>query len=333
MVACGMVVVVVATIDDLLAGDSDTATRIAVSVVPGFVAEMDELAAAVTVDSSKTVLLSYSAAVDGAAQRLTTLPAKDPDTAERAATGYFLLRYNSGELLWTAPTVDGTGVLTALVDRFRVLVGGLAHPPRRGSSSLDRAVFGRVVEMLAEIEFERRVDEPLKRAMATLALTSGDVAKAMGVTRQAVDKWLRSGIPSERLDRVGALAEIADILRHRLRVGMPAVVARRPADAYAGRSMLEMITDGEHPRAVGVSAGELRLHARRVTCTASPSAGPTTASRIHTETTPSTLATPQSPDSAGTRAASLVCTSTMTSPPRATTSSTDLRGSLMDPKI
>ena len=245
MVACGMVVVV-ATIDDLLRGDSDTATRIAVSIVPGFVAEIDELALAVAAGSSRTALLSYSVAVDGAAERLTTLPAKDPDTAERAATGYFLLRYNSAELLWTAPTVDGTGVLTALVDRFRVLVGGLAHPPRRGGGSLDRAVFSRVVEMLAEIEFERRVDDPLKRAMATLALTSGDVAKAMGVTRQAVDKWLRSGIPPERLDRVGALAEVADILRHRLRVGMPAVVARRPADAYAGRSMLEMIADGEH---------------------------------------------------------------------------------------
>ena len=83
--------------------------------------------------------------------------------------------------------------------------------------------------------------------MATLALTSSDgAAKAMGVTRQAVDKWLRSGTPTERLDRIGALAEIADILRHRLRDGMPAAVVRRPADGYGGRSMLEMIADGEH---------------------------------------------------------------------------------------
>ena len=27
---------------------------------------------------------------------------------------------------------------------------------------------------------------------------------------------------------------------------MPAVVVRRPAEAYGGRSMLEMITDGDH---------------------------------------------------------------------------------------
>ena len=192
------------------------------------------------------MLLSYWVAVDRAAQRLTALPAKDPDTAERAATGYFLLRCNSAELLWTAPTVDGDGVLTALVDRFRVLIGGLARPPRRGGTGLDRAVFSRTVVKLADIEFERRVDEPLRRAMATLALTSSDIAKTMGVTRQAVDKWLRSGTPSERLDSIGALAEIAEILRHRLRDGMPAVVARRPAHAYGGRSMLEMVADGEH---------------------------------------------------------------------------------------
>lgn len=235
-----------ATIDDLLGGDPDTAARAAVGTVPGFVAEMDELAPAVAAGAGRTVLLSYWMVVDRAAQRLTELPAKDPDTAERAAAGYLLLRCNAAELLWTAPTVDGAGVLTALVDRFRVLVGGLARPPRRGGAGLDRAVFSRIVAELADIEFERRVDEPLRRAMATLALTSGDVAKTMGVTRQAVDKWLRSGIPPERLDRIGALAEIADILRHRLSDGMPAVVARRPADAYGGRSMLEMIADGEH---------------------------------------------------------------------------------------
>jgi len=33
----------------------------------------------------------------------------------------------------------------------------------------------------------------------TRALTGGDVAKAMGTTRQVVNKWLRSGTP-ERLD-------------------------------------------------------------------------------------------------------------------------------------
>ena len=119
------------SIDDLLGGDTDTATRAAQGAVPGFVAKMDELAPAIAAGCGRSVLLHYWMAVDGAAQRLTTLPTTDPDIAERAATGYLLLRSNAAELLWTAPTVDGTGVLTALVDRFRFLVGGLSRPPRR----------------------------------------------------------------------------------------------------------------------------------------------------------------------------------------------------------
>lgn len=37
----------------------------------------------------------------------------------------------------------------------------------------------------------------------TRVLTSGDVAKVMGTTRQAVNKWLRSGTPECRGRRGG----------------------------------------------------------------------------------------------------------------------------------
>ncbi len=61
-----------------------------------------------------------------------------------------------------------------------------------------------------------------------------------------MDKWLLAGPPSDRLAKIGAVAQIADTLRHRLRAGMPAAVVRRPAEAYGGRSMLDVITDDEH---------------------------------------------------------------------------------------
>lgn len=82
--------------------------------------------------------------------------------------------------------------------------------------------------------------------MATLALSKRDVAAFMGVTRQAVDKWLLNGPPARRLHKIAAVAEIADILRHRLRDGMPASAARRAAEAGGGRCMLEVIADDEH---------------------------------------------------------------------------------------
>ena len=46
----------VATIDDLLGSDTDTAARAAVGAVPDFVAEMDELAPAVAAGCGRSVL-------------------------------------------------------------------------------------------------------------------------------------------------------------------------------------------------------------------------------------------------------------------------------------
>ena len=79
-----------------------------------------------------------------------------------------------------------------------------------------------------------------------MALSTKEVAALMGVTRQAVEKWLRHGPPVARLDKIATVAEIADILRYRLREGLPAAVARRPAEVYGGRSMLEVIAQDDH---------------------------------------------------------------------------------------
>ncbi len=82
--------------------------------------------------------------------------------------------------------------------------------------------------------------------MTTLDLSSSDIAELMGVKRQAVEKWLLAGPPADRITKIGALAEIADILSYRLRDGTAAVVVRRSADGYDGRSMLEVIADDDY---------------------------------------------------------------------------------------
>ena len=81
--------------------------------------------------------------------------------------------------------------------------------------------------------------------MDTFDLTSSDVAGLMGVKRQAVDKWLLAGPPPDRTPKIAAIAEIGDILRHRLGEGLPVAVVRRPAEAYGGRRMLEVIAANE----------------------------------------------------------------------------------------
>lgn len=99
---------------------------------------------------------------------------------------------------------------------------------------------------MTEVEREREHAAPLRRAMATLDLSRSEVARLMGVKRQAVDKWLLVGPPAERSEKIGALAAIADVLHYRLKVGMPAIVARSEAEGYRGRSMLDLIGEGEH---------------------------------------------------------------------------------------
>lgn len=64
--------------------------------------------------------------------------------------------------------------------------------------------------------------------------------------RQAVDQWLERGVPSERQEKVQTLVAICDLLERKLRPGRLAGVARRPADAYGGKTMLELIAADQH---------------------------------------------------------------------------------------
>ncbi len=82
--------------------------------------------------------------------------------------------------------------------------------------------------------------------MGTLNLSSSEVAVLMGVNRPTIDEWLLNGVPSEHAAKLRVLIEIADILDYRLRDGLAPEVVRRPADAYGGRTMLEVISDDEH---------------------------------------------------------------------------------------
>ena len=234
------------SIDRLLESDLDTASAIAVGILPDVVAALDQLVPLLAAGADRAALRRYYNAVDAAAETLTSLPAADSQAQVSPEVVYRLLRRDIAELAWVAPSADGTGVLTALVDRIRGLIGGLPQQCVKARHDIDEHRFGWFFESMIDLEFEQRCGSPLKRAMRTLELSSTEMAGLMGVTRQAVDKWLVGAPPIERMAKIGAIAEISDILRYRLRDGMPPVVARRPAEAYAGRSMLEVIADDDH---------------------------------------------------------------------------------------
>jgi hypothetical protein len=75
----------------------------------------------------------------------------------------------------------------------------------------------------------------------SLELSETELGHLFGVTRQAVGQWRERGVPSNRMAKVATVAAICDLLDHRLKPERIPGIARRPAKAYGGLSMLEMI--------------------------------------------------------------------------------------------
>jgi DNA-binding XRE family transcriptional regulator len=75
----------------------------------------------------------------------------------------------------------------------------------------------------------------------TLELSETELGRLFGVSRQAVGQWRERGVPSNRMSKVTTVAAICDLLHHQLKPERIPGIARRPADAYRGLSMLEMI--------------------------------------------------------------------------------------------
>ncbi|MDE0614237.1 MAG: hypothetical protein OXI32_07480 [bacterium] len=233
-------------IEDLLETDLATASSRASDGIPDVVAALDQLVPRIQSSIDLTTVRRFDSYVDMAAQWLANLKAHRPEDLPPRFFLYEQLRKDTTALPWVIPSADGLGVMTVLVDNLRGLAAGLPQECVRPRDDIDEYFFSRFCKALAQVQREREYSEPLKRAMDTLSLSKSDVAQLMGVSRQAVDKWLLAGPPADRASKLGAIAELADILRYRLLPGLPAEVVRRPAEAYAGRTMLELIANDEH---------------------------------------------------------------------------------------
>lgn len=151
---------------------------------------------------------------------------------------------------WTARFPLEEAVALDLASRVRQLIGlrGLELAP--GDAGL-----GEVADDLTARRFLRRVrfhlnhpdeEHPLRRLMDAFGLSKTELGSLFGVRRQAVDQWLARDVPSERQEKVQTLLAIVDLLERKLKPGRLLGVARRPADAYGGKTMLELIADDGH---------------------------------------------------------------------------------------
>ena len=86
----------------------------------------------------------------------------------------------------------------------------------------------------------RRSSKGLGYVLAVWSLNQSDAAALFGVSRQAVSKWLESGVPAERAQAVADLEAATDLLVRYLRRDRIAAVVRRPFNDAGGRSILDL---------------------------------------------------------------------------------------------
>jgi hypothetical protein len=119
----------------------------------------------------------------------------------------------------------------------------------------------RLVDDLAAQRFQRCVrrelsepgnDNPLVRLMRLFALSKSELGRLFGVSRQAVDGWLTHGVPAERQEKLATLLALADILERKVKADRIPGIARRPADAYRGKTMLELIAEDRQRELLGL---------------------------------------------------------------------------------
>jgi hypothetical protein len=103
-------------------------------------------------------------------------------------------------------------------------------------------------------ELDRRLSgRELERILRVWNLSRTELGHILGVSRQALSKWIADGVPADRVAQVADLASITDLLaRYVKRDRIPAVV-RRAASNLGNASVIDLISEGRSGEAVALS--------------------------------------------------------------------------------
>ena len=101
------------------------------------------------------------------------------------------------------------------------------------------------LDEFAESLDRQRAAQSLARVLSVWDLSRAEAARFFGVSRQALSKWLQQGVPAERTQAVADSAAATDLLAHYLKRDRIPAVVRRPAPELGGRSLLQLLADGD----------------------------------------------------------------------------------------
>ncbi|MEM7091803.1 MAG: helix-turn-helix transcriptional regulator [Actinomycetota bacterium] len=119
-----------------------------------------------------------------------------------------------------------------------------ADPHLAAEQLLSRAPDGAWLDAFLERAASLRRGRSLGEVLDTWGLSQAEFASLVGISRQAVAKWL-TRLPSDREVMVANLAAATDVLVHYVRRERIPAVVRRQAPGLENRSLVDLIAGDE----------------------------------------------------------------------------------------
>ncbi|MGZ8599316.1 MAG: hypothetical protein ACXWX6_03800 [Actinomycetota bacterium] len=248
----------------LLTTDPDVAVREAVTLAPATVRELDRLIPA-AVAGSEAASRRYARAWRELVEAfLQAVRAERPDVIAVTDDGGLVVIDATGSASpasermldflalqapfspWVARYGPGRGAAVYLLSELRAAVTGLEPLPANGSALPHWDVDEHALARFSRAVLAGAAEPELARIVRVFGLSLTETAALFGVRRQAVSQWLDDGVPGARASKVTVVARTAELLDRMLVADRIPGIARTAADAYGGRTMLEMIANDRH---------------------------------------------------------------------------------------
>jgi len=98
--------------------------------------------------------------------------------------------------------------------------------------------------MQATIAKPRRAvaaEQPLQTIQTAFGLSDGELGALFNVSRQAAQQWKTRAVPPSRIADVGRVADLARLLKRRLRAERLPQIVRTPGRGLQDRTVLEVL--------------------------------------------------------------------------------------------
>src|SRR5215208_6608706 len=153
---------------------------------------------------------------------------------------------------WVARYELGDGVALVALNTLRELLGVRSLQPPPVVAVADDVAVQRFMRRVRHFLNHPEDQNPLERLMEAFDLNKSELGRLFGVSRQAIDGWLEKGVPSDRQEKLATLLAVTDLLERKLKSDRIPGIARRPADAYGGKTMLELIAEDRQRELLGL---------------------------------------------------------------------------------